>query len=136
MLYMKRAEYEAMAAHCRQELPDEACGLIGGVRRGNEMYAKKIYRMTNVESDRAHFSMEPAEQFAAARDMRADGTELLGSFHSHPAGPAALSEEDVRRAYDTDILYLVLSLADDKPELKAFRVGEAGCVVQEDIVLE
>jgi proteasome lid subunit RPN8/RPN11 len=39
--------------------------------------------------------------------MEARGWELLGIFHSHPAGPAIPSETDVRRAYYPDSLYLI-----------------------------
>lgn len=137
MLYMTKADYEKIIAHCMGELPMEGCGLIGGVKEGDAWYVKCVYRMTNKDRDRIHFSMEPAQQFAAVRDMRAHGVELLGNFHSHPKSPAKLSREDIRYACDSSLVYLVLSLADSQhPILKAFHAGEGGPVTEEHIIIE
>lgn len=32
MLYMTKSDYEKILAHCKEGLPNESCGLIGGVR--------------------------------------------------------------------------------------------------------
>ena len=137
MLYITRADYEKMLAHCMGELPMEGCGLIGGVKEGDAWYVKRVYLMTNKDRDRAHFSMEPAEQFAAVRDIRAHGIELLGNFHSHPRSPAKLSGEDIRYACDSSLVYLVLSLAESQnPVLKAFRPGEGEPITEEHIIIE
>lgn len=124
MLYITRADYEKVIAHCVSRLPMEACGLIGGVKAGNVWYVKQVYPLTNLDGSENHFFMEPAEQFAAVRDMRAHGWELLGNFHSHPKSSAKLSREDIRYACDRGLVYLVLSLADrQNPILKAFHPG-------------
>jgi len=31
MLYMTKSDYEKILAHCKEGLPNESCGLIGGV---------------------------------------------------------------------------------------------------------
>lgn len=137
MLYMTKADYEKILDHCMRELPMEACGLIGGVKEGDAQYVKRVYLLTNVDRNAAHFSMEPAEQFAAIRDMRARGLEMLGNFHSHPKTSAKLSGEDIRFASDGSLVYLVLSLADrHNPVFKAFRAGELKQVTEERIIIE
>ena len=59
MLYITRADYEKMLAHCMGELPMEGCGLIGGVKEGDAWYVKRVYLMSNMHRDQTHFSMEP-----------------------------------------------------------------------------
>lgn len=134
MLFLKKQDYEKILAHCRQGLPNEACGLIGGRKEGENQYVEKVYLLTNIDASREHFSMDPKEQLAAVKDMRGNGYELLGNFHSHPESPSRPSEEDKRLAYDTKVSYLILSLMElEQPVLKAFRIDEEKQVTVEPI---
>ena len=54
---------------------------------------------------------------AAVKNMRANNFEILGNFHSHPNSPARMSEEDKRLAFDVNLSYLILSLAENEPVL-------------------
>lgn len=110
------------------ELPNETCGLLAGT--GN-LVLKQI-PMTNIDHSPEHFSFDPAEQFQALRSARTAGLELLANFHSHPETSARPSEEDIRLAFDPDILYFIVSLAAEIPVLKAFRI-QHGVVVEEKI---
>ena len=48
---------------------------------------------------------------------------IVGVYHSHPASPARLSQEDVRLANDPQLYYVIISLLNPvEPVLKAFRV--------------
>ena len=105
--------------HARKEAPLEACGLLAG-RDGR---ALRYYAMTNADRSPEHFSMLPEEQFAAAKDMRARGLELIAICHSHPATPARLSDEDLRLALMPGAVHIVISLLDpSRPEVRGFRV--------------
>lgn len=134
MLYITEADYEKICSHCVKELPNEACGLISGVRHGEDQYVEKVYLLTNADASREHFFMDSREQFAAVKDMRAAGFELLGNFHSHPGTPSRPSKEDIRLAYDSGLLYLILSLIDiEKPVLRAFYIDGEQKVTVEDV---
>lgn len=133
MLYMKQRDYEKIITYCKKELPNEACGLIGGIREGNKKYIKKVYLLTNMDTSRNHFSMNPKEQIESVKDMRKYGYQLLGNFHSHPESVAKPSEEDKRLAYDSSVNYLIVSLNDlVNPILKAFFI-EGKKVEEEEI---
>ena len=81
--------------------------------------------------------MDPREQLAAVKDMRANGYELLGNFQSHPESPSRPSEEDKRLAYDSKVNYLILSLMEiDNSVLKAFNIDEEKNVTIEELVIE
>lgn len=125
VLKLKRSDYEKMLAYCMWELPNEACGLLAGVSDGDIKTVKKVYLLTNTDFSAEHFSMEPKEQLAALKDSRANGLQILGNFHSHPASPSRPSEEDKRLAYDASMEYIILSLQErDHPVLRAFGIDK------------
>ena len=137
MLYLKKEDYEKILAHCKEGLPNEACGLIGGTIEGDKRSIQKVYLLTNIDQSNEHFSMDPKEQLAALKDMRANGLKLLGNFHSHPESPSRPSEEDKRLAYDSKVNYLILSLMDlENPVFNAFRIDEEKNVTKEELVIE
>ena len=124
-------------AHCKEGLPNEACGLIGGTIEGDKRSIQKVYLLTNIDQSNEHFSMDPKEQLAAVKDMRANGLKLLGNFHSHPESPSRPSEEDKRLAYDSKVNYLILSLMDlENPVFNAFRIDEEKTVTKEELLIE
>ena len=136
MLFLTKSDYEKMLAHCKEGLPNEARGLIGGVVEGEKQYVKNVYLLTNMDESNEHFSMDPKEQLAAVKDMRKNGCVPLGNFHSHPESPSRPSEEDKRLAYDSKANYLILSLMEaDNPVLNAFRVDEEKQVTKEELVI-
>lgn len=136
MLILKQSDYDKIVAHAKANLPEEACGLIAGTKDGDVKEIKKVYLLTNVDHTNEHFSMDPKEQLAAVKDMRANGLVPLGNWHSHPESPSRPSEEDKRLAFDPSVNYLILSLMD--PEnlvLKAFDIDRDKQVTVEEIKL-
>ena len=136
MIYITKDQFEAIVTHAKSCLPNEACGLLGGVVEGNKKIVKKVYYLTNVDHSPEHFSMEPKEQFGAVKDMRANGWALLGNWHSHPSSPPRMSDEDKRLAFDTELSYLILSLADRRPVLKGFNIDSGKNVIAEDLIID
>lgn len=124
MITLSREDYEKILAHAEKELPDEACGLIAGTVEGGDKTIKKVYLLTNTDHSNEHFSMDPREQLAAIKDMRANGLVPLGNWHSHPESPSRPSDEDKRLAYDSTASYMILSLMDrSAPVLNSFRIS-------------
>lgn len=137
MLYVSLDDYKKIVEHCRQGLPNEACGLIGGVKASEDATIKKVYLLTNTDQSIEHFSMDPKEQLQAIKDMRANGLELLGNFHSHPQSPSRPSEEDKRLAYDSKVRYLILSLMEpNQPVLNSFHIDKEKNVTKEEVVIQ
>ena len=99
--------YDQLALAAKVEAPNEACGLLAG--KGSTV--TKYYRMTNADASPEHYSMIPEEQFAAIKKMRNEGLRMLAIWHSHPASPARMSEEDLKLAFTPDTVYVILSLA-------------------------
>ena len=142
-LVLRRADYEAILAHARACVPEEACGLIGGVEvdggadAGVVGRVERVYLLENVDHTNEHFSMNPADQLRAVKDIRTNGWQLLGNWHSHPETPSRPSEEDKRLAFDPSVCYLILSLRDDAhPVLNAFHVDRAKQVEKVPLTIE
>lgn len=134
MLHITKSDYQKILDHAVRELPNEACGLIAGVVENDIKVVKEVYLLTNVDSSNEHFSMDPREQLAAIKDMRAKGYQQFGNWHSHPESPSRPSEEDKRLAHDSNADYLILSLQDrENPVLNAFIVKNHTEVSKEEI---
>jgi proteasome lid subunit RPN8/RPN11 len=110
--------YDGIVAQAYSELPNEACGLLVG--KESEVLIQ--HALTNIDHSPEHFSFDPAEQFQVFRSARTEGLEIIANYHSHPETPARPSVEDIRLAYDANILYLIVSLAAEIPVLKAFSI--------------
>ena len=113
--------YQSILAQAQKDAPLESCGYLLGTDKET---ATENYPMTNADHSEEHFSFDPKEQFAAIKYARQKGLTIVGNWHSHPASPSRPSEEDKRLAYDPNILYFILSLAEEKPVLNAFRIVE------------
>ena len=139
MLILKQEDYQKILEHVRTGLPNEACGLLGGyTNEDGSQVITDVYLLRNMDESREHFSMDrsPKEQFAAVKDIRSKGRELLGNFHSHPESPSRPSEEDIRLAYDSKIHYLILSLMEEgNPVLNSFHI-EKGAVTRETLEIQ
>ena len=134
MLILKQEDYNKIVDHAKKGLPNEACGLLGGYVEGDKRVVTDVYLLRNVDESREHFSMDPAEQLAAIKDIRQNGYQMIGNFHSHPESPSRPSEEDKRLAFDPNIEYLILSLMDaENPVLKAFGVDKEKNVTVHEI---
>jgi [CysO sulfur-carrier protein]-S-L-cysteine hydrolase len=120
MLKIPRTIYDNIISHAREGFPLEVCGILGG----RDGLVSAIYRMTNTDQSNEHFMMEPKEQFAVIKELRAKGEEMLVIYHSHPETPARPSGEDIRLALTPNVSYAIVSLADpDLPVFNSFRIS-------------
>lgn len=123
MIKLSKSDFEKILKHAESELPNEACGLIGGKIDDGDKFIEKVYLLTNIDHSNEHFSLDPKEQLAAIKDMRANGLVPLGNWHSHPESPSRPSDEDKRLAYDSKASYMILSLMNrDEPVLNSFSI--------------
>lgn len=117
-LTLTNEAYLAMVAHARRDLPNEACGYLGGK---NGIVTEAV-PLTNADASPDHYSFLPHEQFAAVKALRSRGLTVLAGYHSHPSSPARPSEEDIRLAFDPSIRYVIISLKEDAPTVASFRI--------------
>lgn len=113
--------------HLRSNLPNESCGLLAVERTiDRSAIATHFYPGTNRDASPTRYTMDPAEVFAAFRDLAAHGWSLGAIVHSHPATPPTPSPTDVREAFYPEALMLIVSFADHPPMTRAWRVLVTG----------
>lgn len=131
MLRIPAEIHEAILEHARQGFPLEVCGILGG----REHAVASHHPMTNTDASNEHFMMDPKEQFAIVKKLRAAGETMAVIYHSHPESPARPSEEDIRLALTPGVSHLIVSLVDrEAPVAKAFKIAD-GVVTPEEIEL-
>jgi proteasome lid subunit RPN8/RPN11 len=109
---------DRMVAHAREDLPNECCGMVGGV----DGQASAVIPVTNAAASPLRFEMDPQGQYDALKEIEDDGQELLAIYHSHTKSAAYPSQTDVNQAVNwPDAVYLIVSLQDaDRPDVKGY----------------
>jgi proteasome lid subunit RPN8/RPN11 len=123
MITLLTSHLDQLLAHASKTDPAECCGLIGG---GEDQQARSIYSLRNMSPDsNVAYEAAPEDLFAAQRQMRERGEELLAIYHSHPrSAEPSPSETDVRLAYYPQAVYFIIGLAGPRPVMRAFRISE------------
>ncbi len=129
---IKREIFEGLIKHAQNDLPLEACGYLG---EKNGIITEMIL-LRNVDMSGIHFTFEPAEQFDAIRVLRDKGLKVAAVYHSHPLTPARPSEEDIRLAYDPNVSYVIISLKDENPEIRSFKIKKNRVTVEELVIID
>jgi proteasome lid subunit RPN8/RPN11 len=111
---------EAIAAHAREEDPNESCGLLA-LRDG---VADRYLPATNRAASPYRFELEPRNPLDFF--LEDEGFDL-GVVHSHLASPARPSRTDVENiGLWAGRLYVIYSVARD--ELAAWRIAQDGTI--------
>jgi proteasome lid subunit RPN8/RPN11 len=118
MLKITQDIIDKIIAHGHSEAPLEACGYLAG----KDGLIRKSIPMKNIDASPVHYSMDPAQQFAAVRGCRAEGLTIMAVYHSHPETAANPSAEDIKLAYDPALSYVIVSLADSSPCINSFTI--------------
>ena len=127
---LKQNVAEEILESARSAPSVESCGLLAG--RDSVITRTFPARNAAIHPTTA-YEIAPEELFRLMREIRANGLELLGIYHSHPAGNNAPSERDIARAYYPDAAYFILSPHPDVANpIRAFLIRE-GSAAELDI---
>ena len=143
-----------MIAHALDGMPLEACGLFPGIpapapatapdsataaqsaegQSSAESQVLRFYPCVN-EAQSSKLYTVPGKAFLQAdRDAEANGWQILGVMHSHTHTDAYPSPTDVAQAPDPDWHYVIVSLRDDLPSLRSYRIVD-GTITEEEVRL-
>jgi len=103
-LILSKKHWQAMLDHVKKDAPLESCGLLAGK---NDRVEKVIFVQNQAQSP-VRFVMDPYEQLNAFQWIEDNELDLLGIFHSHPAGPETASATDIAEAA-YEVVYLIWS---------------------------
>jgi proteasome lid subunit RPN8/RPN11 len=126
-LRLTESQYRTIVGHCYDGLPNEACGLlvgpmVDGVPTGRVTEARPA---NNADASAVTYTVDPRDLLSAMRAAEARGEEIVGVWHSHTHTDAYPSPTDVRQAVDPSWFYVIVSLRDGAPVLRAYRIRDA-----------
>ena len=117
-LTLDRSYVDEMVAHAREDAPNECCGIISG----SDGHATKLYRAINAEKSPYRYSVDAKDLLRIYREVDGAGEDFLAIYHSHTHTEAYPSPTDVRLAAWPDAYYVLVSLMDEQPAVRAFRI--------------
>jgi aspartate racemase len=115
---IERRLYLEIVEHLIACLPAEGCGLIAfdGDR------PVKVYPGTNMLRSETRYKMPDHEVLHALEEMDQQGWWLGAIYHSHPHSQPTPSTTDLREANWPDALMLIVSLRNEQPDARAWRI--------------
>lgn len=125
MLFMPEILGESLNAFARQGYPHETCGLLLGVRSGNQHLVSQVRRAHNLNVERAEdrYELDPDDFLSGDREARAAGLDIVGIWHSHPDHPARPSATDRDGAWP-GWSYLIVSVGrEGVGEIRSWRLN-------------
>jgi proteasome lid subunit RPN8/RPN11 len=118
-LIMSKEHWRQMLQHVDSHTPLEACGLLAG----RDDQVENVIEVLNQAQSPVRFVMDPHEQLKAFDWIEASGLDLLGIFHSHPAGPETASVTDIAEAA-YDVVHLIWSRREDRWQARGFWIQD------------
>ena len=121
-LFVLEKKYaDEMIAHAHREVPNECCGIMAGVN--NKVV--KFYQTINSEYSPARYRIDSQQMFAIYKEIRENGWEIAGIYHSHTQTAAYPSPVDIKSAILSGPIYFIVSLKNpEQPIIKGFRILE------------
>ena len=123
------AQRDELFAHAREDAPNECCGYI---RLNGDRTVEEVYRAENIYAAPTRFMLDDKSLFAA--NQLDDDGHGVAIYHSHPRSSPEPSQTDINIAAYPHWLYLIVSLAEDEPVVRAWRIAD-GRVDEEEIVV-
>lgn len=135
MLALPAAAHAALLSHLLGCYPLEGCGLLAG-RAGEDGTTEVAWfaPCDNVAESSKLYTVDPRAHLAADRRAEDEGLAIVGVVHSHTHTEPYPSPTDIAQAPDPDWHYVIVSLRDDDPMLRSWRI-RGGEVTEEPVVV-
>lgn len=130
-LRIPAAMREEMLAHLAACLPEEGCGLLGGLEGVCSLHVP----VRNELRSPTAFRMNPREQLQAFLQFENLGLELIAIYHSHPSGPQVPSATDVAEFAYPGVISLICLPQDRNWSVRGFII-DGGHVTEITLIWE
>lgn len=117
---ISRELYDEIVAHARADAPNECCGMIAS-RDGD---AVKVYRAENAAASPLRYEIDGAEQYRIQMAIDDEDLDLGAIYHSHTRTAPYPSQTDINLAFYPESLYVIVGLAGNEPEVRAFEIRD------------
>ena len=117
---ISRDLYDELVAHAVADAPNECCGMVAS--RDGE--AIKVFRATNAAASPLRYEIDGAEQYRIQMEIDDQGLDLGAIYHSHTRTDPYPSQTDINLAFYPDALYIIVGVAGDQAEVKAYEIRD------------
>lgn len=106
-----REVHQAMLCAAQQAHPNEACGIL----LGHQTLISQLLPAANVHpTPQTHFEIDPQALTEAHKAEREGGPQVMGYFHSHPAGDPCPSDTDQASSAGDGRIWAIVAGSDVK----------------------
>lgn len=120
-LTLARSAYDEIVRHGEAGADEEVCGVLAGEHGDEASRVEAVHRVENVaEQPQIRYRLDPEALFAVIERIEDAGQEVVGFYHSHPAGGPQPSQTDAERATWPGYSYAICAL-DGAPYLGSWR---------------
>src|SRR3954470_3015213 len=115
---ISRRLLDELIAHARADAPNECCGMIAA--RDGEAVA--VHRATNTAASPLRYVIDGKEQYEIQTAIEDAGLDLGAIYHSHTRSAPEPSQTDINLAFYPEALYLIVGVAGEEPDIRAWRI--------------
>ncbi|MCS7186317.1 MAG: Mov34/MPN/PAD-1 family protein [Armatimonadota bacterium] len=112
---------EVMVEHCKAVYPNEGCGILVGKRQCDHWFVLRSIPVPNRNEERSRdrFEISPRDYLRVEKEVRREGMEIVGIFHSHPDVPPFPSMTDAQFAWEGTLNIIVGVFNGQKVRIRA-----------------
>ena len=129
MIFLTQRQIDLISREAENAYPRECCGMLVGKDNPNGgIVVSRIVVSPNVfdETAKDRFQVDPQIQIDLFRELRETEERIIGHYHSHPDHPAETSATDLEKAWEPELVWLIVAVANGKAEMvKAHRIDPA-----------
>jgi [CysO sulfur-carrier protein]-S-L-cysteine hydrolase len=113
-----RSMLDQIVAQARDEAPNECCGIVGA--RDGE--AVTLYPVRNAAASPLRYEMDPRDQLRVFEALDEAALDVGAIYHSHTRSAPEPSQTDINLAFYPDALYLIVGVAGEEDDVRAWRI--------------
>ena len=117
---ISRELLDEMVAHAVEDAPNECCGMIA-TRDGE---AVTVHRATNAAASPLRYEIDGAEQYRIQMAIDDADLDLGAIYHSHTRSAPYPSQTDINLAFYPEALYVIVGVAGEEPDVRAFEIRD------------
>jgi proteasome lid subunit RPN8/RPN11 len=144
---------QQLIEHARAENPDEACGILAGhgdrvervfpvrntadeIGAERDVFRERESGVATAGRRPVHYYMDPRDQLRVYNEIDDLELDVVGYYHSHTHTEARPSPTDIRLATDLSSSYVLVSLAQEPPDIRAWRIVKADPMAETGDLIE
>ncbi len=130
-MHIAREFHDQLIAHARAEAPNECCGMIAS----NDGHVVAVHPAENAAASPLRYEIDARQQYEIEMAIDDAGHDLGAIYHSHTRTAPEPSQTDINLAFHPDALYVIIGIANDEPDVRAWRIA-GGAVAPAELIVE